>query len=90
MQPNELIHSLVTLGLSWNRIHAHPPKHRIYGNAMLKTKVSMGPFIYYVSTFLGFLNTPSPLHKHVFSAKNKQKLTFSDPTPPPYKRLRNI
>ena len=41
------------------------------------------PFIYYVTTLLGFLDP------HVFSTKNKQKLAFSDP-PPPYKCLRNI
>ena len=34
-----------------------------------------GPFIYYVITFLGFL-------QHVFSTKNKQKLAFSEPLPP--------
>ena len=26
-----------------------------------------GPFIYYVSTFLGFLDPPPPVCKHVFS-----------------------
>ena len=39
-----------------------------------------GPFIYYVITFLGFLD---PLRKHVFSTENNQKLVFSDPPPPP-------
>ena len=48
-----------------------------------------GPFIYYVITFLGFLDPPPPLRQHVFSTKNKQKLAFSDP-PPPYKCWRNI
>ena len=38
-----------------------------------------GPFIYYVITFLGFLDPPPPLRQHVFSTKNKQKLAFSDP-----------
>ena len=39
------------------------------------------PFVYYVSTFLGFL---APLHpcKHVFSSENKKKLSFSDALPP--------
>ena len=47
-----------------------------------------GPFIYYVITFLGFLDPPPPLRKHVFSTENNQKLAFSDL--PPYKGLRNI
>ena len=51
--------------------------------------VSKGPFIYYIITFLGFLEVPPPLRQHVFSTKNKQKLAFSDP-PPPYKCWRNI
>ena len=33
----------------------------------------MGPFIYYVSTFLGFLDPPPPLHKHVLVLKNAMK-----------------
>ena len=41
-----------------------------------------GPFIYYVITFLGFLNPPPPLRQHVFSTKDQQKLAFSDPPPP--------
>ena len=41
-----------------------------------------GPFIYYVITFLGFLNPPPPLRNHVFSSENNQKLAFSDPPPP--------
>ena len=36
----------------------------------------MGPFIYYVITFLGFLDPPPPLRQRVFSTKNKQKLAF--------------
>ena len=44
--------------------------------------MSWGPFIYYVITFLGFLDPPPPLRQHVFSTKNKQKLAFSDPPPP--------
>ena len=43
---------------------------------------SLGPFIYYVITFLGFLDPPPPLRQHVFSTKNKQKLAFSDPPSP--------
>ena len=43
----------------------------------------MGPFIYYVITFLGFLDPPPPLRKHVFSTENNQKLAFSDPPSPP-------
>ena len=43
---------------------------------------SKGPFIYYVIIFLGFLDPPLPLHQHVFSTKNKQKLAFSDPPSP--------
>ena len=43
-------------------------------------KVGRGPFIYYVITFLGFLDPPPPLRQHVFSTKNKQKLAFSDPS----------
>ena len=42
-------------------------------------RLSKGPFIYYVITFLGFLDPPPPLRQHVFSTKNKQKLAFSDP-----------
>ena len=42
----------------------------------------MGPFIYYVVTFLGFLDPPSPLRKHISSTENNQKLAFSDPPPP--------
>ena len=41
-----------------------------------------GPFIYYVITFLGFLDPPPPLHNHVFSTENNQKLAFYDPPPP--------
>ena len=36
-----------------------------------------GTFIYYVITFLGFLDPPPPLCQHVFSTKNKQKLAIS-------------
>ena len=36
-----------------------------------------GPFIYYVITFLGFLDPPPPLRNHVFSTENNQKLTQS-------------
>ena len=48
------------------------------------------PFIYYLSTFLVFLD-PLPPHvgRHVFSTENKQNLSFSNPTLP-YKCLRNI
>ena len=35
-----------------------------------------GPFIYYVSTFLDFLDLPPPLRKHVFSTENKQKFAI--------------
>ena len=42
-----------------------------------------GPFIYYVITFLGFLDPPPPLRNHVFSTENNQKLAFSDPPSPP-------
>ena len=41
-----------------------------------------GPFIYYVITFLGFLDPPPPLRNHVCSTENNQKLAFSDPPPP--------
>ena len=37
-------------------------------------EMNKGPFIYYVITFLGFLDPPPPLRQHVFRAKNKQKL----------------
>ena len=37
-----------------------------------------GPFMDYVSTFLGFLDPPSS-RKHVFGNENKQKWEFSDP-----------
>ena len=37
-----------------------------------------GPFIYYESTFLGFLDRTPYLRKHVFSTENKHKLAFSD------------
>ena len=46
-------------------------------------KKALGPFIYYIITFLGFLDPPPPLRQHVFSTKNKQKLAFSDPPSPP-------
>ena len=46
------------------------------------SNVCQGPFIYYVITFLGFLDPPRPLRKHVFSTENNQKLAFSDPLPP--------
>ena len=42
------------------------------------TKSDMkGPFIYYVITFLGFLDPPPPLHNHVFSTENNKKLAIS-------------
>ena len=44
--------------------------------------LSKGPFIYYVITFLGFLDPPPPLRNHVFSTENNQKLAFSDPPSP--------
>ena len=47
----------------------------------LQIKIAKGPFIYYVITFLGFLDPPPPLRQHVFSTKNQQKLAFSDPPP---------
>ena len=31
--------------------------------------LGMGPFIYYVITFLGFLDPSPPLRQHVFSTK---------------------
>ena len=69
------------------------PQQAIPMSKMDRTRLSStpwGPFIYYVITFLGFLDPPPPpLRQHVFSTKNKQKLAFSDP-PPPYKCLRNI
>ena len=40
------------------------------------------PFIYYVSIFLGFLDPPSSLHKHILCTENKQKLPFSNSPPP--------
>ena len=43
---------------------------------------ALGSFIYYVSTFLGFL-APPPLRKHVFSIENKQQLAFLTPPLPP-------
>ena len=33
-----------------------------------------GPFIHYVTTFLGFLDPPPPIRNHVFSTENNQKL----------------
>ena len=54
---------------------------RIFG-PYLQIKITRGSFIYYVTTFLGFLDPPPPLRQHVFSTKNKQKLAFSDPPPP--------
>ena len=44
--------------------------------------IAKGPFIYYVSTFLGFFDPPLLL-KHVFRTENKPKLQFSDPPPLP-------
>ena len=46
------------------------------------TEYTMGPFIYYAFSFLGILDPPPPLHQHVFSTKNKQKLAFLTPPPP--------
>ena len=34
------------------------------------------PFIYYVSTFWGFLDPDPPLRKQVFSTENKQKIVI--------------
>ena len=52
--------------------------------------LAQGPFIYYVhKQIFRICKPPSPLRKHVFSTKNKQKWAFSDP-PTPYKWLRNI
>ena len=42
-----------------------------------------GPFMYYVITFLGFLDPLPPLCKHDFSTENNKKLAFSDPPSPP-------
>ena len=39
----------------------------------------MGPFIYFVSTFLDFLVPTPTLRKHVFSSENKQRMPFSNP-----------
>ena len=50
------------------------------------TTSGKGPFIYYVITFLGFLNPI--LRKHVLCTESKQKLPFSTPPPPPYMCLR--
>ena len=52
--------------------------------------LTKGPFIYYVVTFLGFLDPPPPLRQHVFSTKNNQKLAFSDPPPPTSADVYNI
>ena len=54
----------------------------LYKNAEKTIVNTLGPFIYYVITFFGFLDPPPPLRQHVFSTKNKQKLAFSDPPPP--------
>ena len=44
--------------------------------------IHLGPFIYYVGTFLGFLDPlPPPLREHVFSTENKQKMQFSNTRP---------
>ena len=45
-------------------------------------QAAWGPFIFYIITFLVFLDPPPPLGKHIFSTENKQELTFSDPPPP--------
>ena len=39
-------------------------------------------YTYYVITFLGFMDPPSPPTSACFSTKNKQKLAFSDPPSP--------
>ena len=49
---------------------------------LLLKAVELEALLYYVITFLGFLDPPPPLRQHVFSTKNKQKLAFSDPPPP--------
>ena len=54
----------------------------IDSNYIMFLIISWGPFIYYVITFLGFLDPPPPLRNHVFSTENNQKLAFSDPPPP--------
>ena len=53
------------------------------GNLYNKHAPTKGPFIYYVITFLGFLDPAPPLRNHVFSTENNQKLAFSDPPSPP-------
>ena len=63
------IKGLLVLRFTWRRSHLE--------------NLAKGPFIYYVITFLGFLDPPPPLCQHVFSTKNKQKLAFSDPPTPP-------
>ena len=50
---------------------------------LLLKAVELEALLYYVITFLGFLDPPPPLRQHVFSTKNKQKLAFSDPPCPP-------
>ena len=38
-----------------------------------------GPFIYYVSIFLGVFWSPFLIYEYIFSTENKKKLQFSDP-----------
>ena len=45
------------------------------------TKNTLGPFIYYVSIFLDFLDPPLPPSKHILCTENKQKLSFFNPHP---------
>ena len=58
------------------------PLHRLFLHTHYAVALAKGPFIYYVITFLGFLDPPPPLFKRGFSTENNQKLTFSDPPPP--------
>ena len=73
----------VAVAISWASAYLKPHEDWL-AELLLEAEATVGPFIYYVITFLGFLDPPPHLRKHVFSTENNQKLAISDP-PPPYK-----
>ena len=44
---------------------------------LVRLNCYIGPFIYYLITFLGFLDPPPPLRNHVFSTENNQKMAMT-------------
>ena len=71
----------MAVAISWASAYLKPHEDWL-AELLLEAEATVGPFIYYVITFLGFLDPPPPLRNHVFSTENNQKLAFSDPPPP--------